>query len=776
VLLVAEIMKLIVSIVLESLTFNKNMDKDRTMDVMDMEGVNQNEIRAKTTRTSTNNTSGHCLLSRRMWDNFMISFRIHILDNPKDALKLIIPSGLYLLQNSIVYYSISLVPVPLFQVMQQTKLVTTAVLSTLFLKRSYDCTQWCSIISLCIGATICILSSTSDSDKDVDSHMNVKEEISTTPQSLTSAGSFFFGLILIVISNLSSSIAGVYFETVIKGTDEANDGSRKNKIKPSIWMRNLQLAFFTVCIISAKSIVSYNSEDKTPFFYGFTPLLWVQICIFSFGGLLVASVIKYTDTVQKGLATGLSVVTSSLLSMQIEKSEKSMSLVDFIFGSVFAIAGCFFFANPNAIKRICMPTITFRGGFGSIMKAFIFLLFVFQYNNTSELQKQLLKTMKNNSTQYLNGNNNNNDITGVQYSNIPDDWKDRLHMHLTTHSDRGYDGCGGCMVLWELLDSLVDLGISTSEKQIKFRPHCPSEEDLAAPIAANKTIVFVYPEVDGHTCEAPFIPKSNVVHVRWIMAPLTSSDKNAFLKWGKDDLVFNYASSCALRPDLLPSSNILQVITSPKEGDQYDLPEEIFYKVDRQGTAWTRRKGHKFHSSIDYFLSMVKTLPGPIIELGIDVHGVAKDFTVDNLQKYEYFVSYDPYTYYTYTAAMSGVVSIVHPIANMTKEDWAFGTYVGEYLKAHGGSVPGIAYGFSNEEIEYARSTMSELRGFMMKVRKWGKETTVERFARDCYRYGDGERKFESGLLVYDAYSKFYSKEGRLLPNVTYMLEQDTNL
>ena len=135
------------------------------------------------------------------------------------------------------------------------------------------------------------------------------------------------------------------------------------------------------------------------------------------------------------------------------------------------------------------------------------------------------------------------------------------------------------MVLWELVDSVADLGITTSSST-----HCPSDEELDGPITANKTISIVYPEVDGHTCEG----SGNRVHVRWILAPLgTNVALDFFKNWGEDDLVFNYASSCAVHPNQLPTSNILQVITNPIDGDEYDLPVEVFNKTNRQGTVWT---------------------------------------------------------------------------------------------------------------------------------------------------------------------------------------------
>jgi len=253
---------------------------------------------------------------------FLRSLRVHMLENPLDALKLTIPSGLFYLQNSLVYYSISLIPVPLFQITQQTKLVTTALLSLIILKRKFSSCQWLSIIALCIGSAICIISSSCATSSGT---------ISSDHPKLPSA---LFGLMLIFISNLSSSIASVYFEVVIKGTNA------------SIWMRNIQLSMFSLCIISSRLLKGWD-ESAPQFLHDFNFILWVQMSTFAFGGLLVASVIKYTDSVRKGLATGLSVVLSSAVSMMIEPDACNISL-SFISGAAVAICGCFFFANPDA--------------------------------------------------------------------------------------------------------------------------------------------------------------------------------------------------------------------------------------------------------------------------------------------------------------------------------------------------------------------------------------------------------------------------------------------
>ena len=487
-------------------------------------------------------------------------------------------------------------------------------------------------------------------------------------------------------------------------------------------MRNIQLAIFTICIISAKLL---SSDDETPFFYDFTPLLWIQISIFAFGGLLVASVIKYTDSVQKGLAAGLSVITSSALSMVIESSG-GMSL-NFILGSALAIGGCFFFANSNVdLGQIPCPSRVKRPSVKKVLGAMIVVIPLISMLNEYDMLKEVRARFS---------------YVEPKMSAVPDDWKDHLHVHVFTTSLRENHNCGGCMVLWELADSVADLGISVSTSSVA--------KSTTEPIAAGKTIAIVYPEVRTDTC---VIGSGNIVHVRWILAPLNKGKTYNYQAWGEDDLVFNYASSCAVHPKLLPNSNILQVITNPKEGDEFDLGAAVFSNTGRQGTAWTLRKGEHWHANIDY---VHERLPEP--------HVQHDSPTAASLVNFEYFVSYDPYTFYSYEAAMAGAISIVHPLENVSKKEWALGTYVGEYLKETGGDVPGIAYGWSEEEIEYAKRTMPELRAFMLNVRKWGKEKTVERFAKDCYRYGTGEREFESGIMVKDAYTRWYDEGNNLL-------------
>jgi len=248
--------------------------------------------------------------------------------------------------------------------------------------------------------------------------------------------------------------------------------------------------------------------------------------------------------------------------------------------------------------------------------------------------------------------------------------------------------------------------------------------------------VIIYPEVFEFTCDTP-----GAIHVRWILAPLgVKAPLSNALKWGDDDLVFNYASYYDGMD--VHHTNVLQVICNPEEGDVTDISDEVFFSKNRSGIAWMMQKGH--HED------MTSTLE----EIGYDLIEIKGTEPHDIMQKMECFVTHEPYTYWTWIAAMSGAVSVVRPVPGVTKYQWAMGTFMGAYLQHYGYSdIPGVAYGWSDNEIQYAQTTMKDLRSKLLEVKQWGAEVTVPRFARDCYRYGQGERaNFEGAKLVKDLY------------------------
>eukprot|EP00538_Stauroneis_constricta_P011738 CAMPEP_0119546984 /NCGR_PEP_ID=MMETSP1352-20130426/1208_1 /TAXON_ID=265584 /ORGANISM="Stauroneis constricta, Strain CCMP1120" /LENGTH=346 /DNA_ID=CAMNT_0007591773 /DNA_START=96 /DNA_END=1136 /DNA_ORIENTATION=+ len=262
------------------------------------------------------------------------SVKMHILDNPLDAMKIMVPAVLYLVQNTLLYVALSNLTAPMFQVTYQGKLVTTAIVSVLMLNRKYSTQQWVCLVTLSIGVAIVVLGASSDKE----------EKAASGKQSLVT------GLTAVTVACLSSALAGVYFEKVIK-SKVTND----NKPPVSVWMRNVQLAFFTICTTVLQSLFQRTKEADAGkgYFHGFTFWAWVLILLQAGGGLLVAAVIKYADNVLKGLATGVSVCVATAASTVFFGTPLSGQ---FSFGAIFILTSVYFFSNP--IKNANLPGAT----------------------------------------------------------------------------------------------------------------------------------------------------------------------------------------------------------------------------------------------------------------------------------------------------------------------------------------------------------------------------------------------------------------------------------
>jgi len=267
----------------------------------------------------------------------MKSIKDNVIDAPLDALKILIPSLLYLIQNTLLYIALSNLSAPLFQVTYQSKLLTTAIVSVVMLQRSYSLKQWICLTLLGIGVAIVVLGEKKDDDKDNESEP-LEQEGGVVAQSLS------VGLVAVTIACFSSALAGVYFEKVLKKpTSVATEGGiQKTKNPVSLWMRNIQMAFFSVIIAVINGIIATGPDSAKPFMHGFTKWVWAVVVLQAGGGMLVAAVIKYADNVLKGLATGVSVVVATACSMVLFNTPLTLQ---FALGAGVILSSVYFFSN-----------------------------------------------------------------------------------------------------------------------------------------------------------------------------------------------------------------------------------------------------------------------------------------------------------------------------------------------------------------------------------------------------------------------------------------------
>jgi UDP-sugar transporter A1/2/3 len=263
-----------------------------------------------------------------------------IYQRPWDAVKVSIPALLYLVSNTLYYMAFNHLTAPILQVTSNAKLIATAVVSALVLNRRYSLKQWGCLVAISGGVAMVVsgeqrISSLHKNEQISSLLYNERADVSQDVQ---------LGLVYVFSGCIVSALAGVSFEKFLK--QPPLDGQPS----PSLWMRNLQLSFFTVIVAGIKSSSSSYSSytfSPSPFFEGFTPWVWLSEALFAGGGLLVAGVVKYADNVVKGVGIGVSIILSTAGSMILFQTPLTY---EFTYGSVVILTAVYLFSNPFCIR------------------------------------------------------------------------------------------------------------------------------------------------------------------------------------------------------------------------------------------------------------------------------------------------------------------------------------------------------------------------------------------------------------------------------------------
>lgn len=237
-----------------------------------------------------------------------------IILKPWETLKLLIPAGLYTLQNNLLFVALSNLDAATYQVTYQLKILTTALFSVLMLGKKLNSLKWASLVILMAG--VALVQWPKGDKEDPNASKNFSEKM--------------VGLCAVLFACFSSGFAGVYFEKLLKGTST------------SVWMRNIQLGFFSA-IIGTFSVYTYDLKNvlKGGFFQGYNSIVWTVIILQAVGGLVIAAVIKYADNILKGFATSISIILSSIVSYFLLQDFVPNSF--FMIGSGFVIAATFLY-------------------------------------------------------------------------------------------------------------------------------------------------------------------------------------------------------------------------------------------------------------------------------------------------------------------------------------------------------------------------------------------------------------------------------------------------
>lgn len=244
--------------------------------------------------------------------------------------KMSVPALLYTIQKNLLYIALHHLQPVVYQVSSQSKILTTAVFSFLILGRRLQMQQVFALILLCIGVITVQRSAVHSSSSE------------TVPDANP-----ILGMIAVQVASLTSGFSAVYFELMLKGPARPAVGAATSSDQPrvgpdcSLWVRNIQLGSFALPIaLAGAAAKDGNKIMQYGFFTGYTMLTVGVICLEALGGIFVAMVMKYADSILKNFATAVSICLCACLSSWLMGFSLSFM---FLLGAVQVVAAVFLY-------------------------------------------------------------------------------------------------------------------------------------------------------------------------------------------------------------------------------------------------------------------------------------------------------------------------------------------------------------------------------------------------------------------------------------------------
>ncbi|KAG0010712.1 hypothetical protein BGZ81_002602 [Podila clonocystis] len=279
--------------------------------------------------------------------------RKEIFEQPQEILKMLVPSGLYALQNNLLYVALSNLEAATFQVTYQMKILSTAVFSVVMLNKRLTRQKWFSLCLLMLGVTLVQLQNVGspkaapvtiiDTKAEGESEIFEESPVENIADTLDIEGEGegddgpiqnpFIGLVAVLTSCVSSGFAGCYFEKILKGAEA------------DMWVRNIQLGISGALFSFLAMFYDRQKIYDGGLLQGYSTMTWIVVCNQALGGLLVAIVVKYADNILKGFATSLSIIISGIISVYFFDFEPSLQ---FQLGTLVVIMSTYLYGRPDA--------------------------------------------------------------------------------------------------------------------------------------------------------------------------------------------------------------------------------------------------------------------------------------------------------------------------------------------------------------------------------------------------------------------------------------------
>jgi len=253
----------------------------------------------------------------------------------EDFINLAIPAGIYAIQNNLLYYGLSNLEAPVYQVSNQLKVFTTAIFFVILLQQYISIRKWFALVMLFVGVSLVQVNSLADSKS--------PETATSSPSSEHPPQNIILGVLAVFLASVTSGYAGVYFEKILKSTTS------------SVWVRNIQLGSFGFLFAGIITLLfDFNELRQKGFFYGWNLNVFLLVCNHAIGGLIVAVVVKYADNILKGFASSISIILSSIFSVYLFGFKLSWL---FVLGTALVLIACYLYQQPESPRSSEKPMV-----------------------------------------------------------------------------------------------------------------------------------------------------------------------------------------------------------------------------------------------------------------------------------------------------------------------------------------------------------------------------------------------------------------------------------
>jgi len=233
-----------------------------------------------------------------------------LLDEWRIFVRVLVPAGVYNCQQMLEFVALSRLDAPVYSVLVQSKLLTTALFSYFLLRKQLARKQIVALLLLLCGVALAQISQR----KPVPAAAGGAGGSASTAALASRASAVevesshqrFVGVLATLIIATLSGFAAVYTEGVLKREGSAQHPDRHPHARGnhSLAYMQIQMALASLLLIGAFALVQdFAVIVEFGLWHGFNNAALVAVFSSALGGLIVSAVLKYADSVLKVRAT-----------------------------------------------------------------------------------------------------------------------------------------------------------------------------------------------------------------------------------------------------------------------------------------------------------------------------------------------------------------------------------------------------------------------------------------------------------------------------------------